>query len=956
MNSYLLFLLLGLGAGAVYALLGLGLVLEHRSSRVVNFAHGGLAMFCAYVYVELRDQGTLVLPVLGIPGEVRLSGQGLGMLPALALTLAYAAAAGALVYLLVFRPLRTASALAKVVASVGLMILLQALAVLRFGTDPRSAEPILPTGQLRLGELVVPQDRLWMAVVALLLAGLLAAGYRFTRFGLATQALAENEKGAVLLGWSAHRISAANWAIATMLAAVAGVLLVPVASLDPVQYTLFVIPALGCVLVARMQSFAVVAVAGLVLGTLQSLVTKFQAQYTWLPQHGLREGIPFLLIIVALVVLGRRLPSWDAQIGNRGAPLVVRGRRWWPAACAGVLVAAVALTILRGPYRAGLIQSLVTALLCCSLVVLTGYVGQISMAQLAFAGVGGFTFAKVATSWGLPLPLSLALAALAAVPLGFVIGLPAVRVRGVQLAVVTLGAGVVVEEFVFNNPDFTGGFVGAAVPPATLGGLDLDIRASTPEAYPRLGFGFLVLALLAIVGFALAHLRRTAAGRAMLSVKSNERAAASVGVDVAAVKLQSFVVAAAIAGLAGAVIGLQQGTLSGQSFSVFGSLGYLAVAYIAGIGRVAGAMVAGILLADGGLQIIILDRWIGFEEYQMLLIGLGLILAAINEPAGIAGRMAAVSGRIWAGLEGLAGARAQTSAKPALAPVAYLPPPAGATAQDDAAESSPAAPILTVESLTVRRGGVLAVDDVSLTVPKGAIVGLIGPNGAGKTTFIDAVTGFVPCARGHTRLRGAELSRLSPHRRARAGLARTFQSVELFDELTVADNVRVAADPHRLGGLVRDFLRRADADGEKAVVWALRLLDLADAADEAPGDLSNGHRKLVGVARALAARPALVMLDEPAAGLDTAESRDLAERLRRVRRAGVAVLLVDHDMSLVLDVCDWVYVLDFGRLIASGPPEVVSRDPAVLASYLGEPAVQAAALAGDRPTALVEEA
>jgi ABC-type branched-subunit amino acid transport system ATPase component/ABC-type branched-subunit amino acid transport system permease subunit len=802
----------------------------------------------------------------------------------------------------------------------------------------------------------------------------------------------------VLLGWSAHRVSAANWAVASMLAAVAGVLLVPIASLDPGQYTLFVIPALGCLLVARMRSFAIVAAAGLVLGMLQSLATKLQAQYPGLPQHGLREGIPFLAIIIALAVLGRRLPSWESGTGSGGAGAVIPDRRWWPTACVGVLAAAAALAMLHGPYRGGLIQSLITALLCCSLVVLTGYVGQISLAQLAFAGVGGFAFAKVATMWGLPLPVTLALASLAAVPLGLLVGIPAVRVRGVQLAVVTLGAGVVVEQFVFNNPGFTGGFAGAPVPPASLAGLNLDIRASTPEAYPRLAFGLLVLLLLAVVGCSLAHLRRTAAGRAMLAVKNNERAAAAVGVDVAATKLQAFVLAAAIAGLTGAVIGQQQGTLSGNSFSVFGSLGLLAVAYVAGIGRVAGAVVAGLLLAEGGLQVVVLERWIRFDRYQLLIVGCALIATAIAQPTGIAGRMERDFGSLRARLRALR--RPPASAGARLAAVGHLPPRhasadvagtvagtgAGAVAGaaggtvagrgagtgpgavagriDDGAAARSAvasvrsggAAVLTVDGLTVRRGGVLAVDDLSLTVPEGAIVGLIGPNGAGKTTFIDAVTGFVPPVAGRIRLRGVELSELRPHRRTRAGLARTFQSIELFDELSVADNVRVAADPPGTLAHARDFLRPGRSGSAESVTWVLELLDLSGAAQRAPGDLSNGQRKLVGVARALAARPALVLLDEPAAGLDTVESRELAERLRRVRRAGVSVLLVDHDMGLVLDVCDWVYVLDFGTLIASGPPDVISRDPTVLASYLGEPADRVAAAAGGARTGAEEGA
>jgi ABC-type branched-subunit amino acid transport system ATPase component/ABC-type branched-subunit amino acid transport system permease subunit len=956
MSIYLLFLLLGLGAGAGYALLGVGLVLEHRSSRLVNMAHGALAMFCAYVYVGLRDDGRLVLPVVGLPGQITVSRQGLPVWPSILITLGYAAVLGAVVYLLIFRPLRRSSPLAKVVASIGLMIALQALALIRFGTTPRTTEPILPHAPIRVGSVILLQDRLWMAALAVGLSAVLAGVYRFSRFGVVTEALSENEKGAVLLGWSAHRISAINWALATVLAAVAGILLVPISSLDPGQYSLFVIPALGCLLVARMRSFGAVTVVGLALGMLQSLMTKLQAQFPALPQHGPREGIPFLLIIIALTVLGRRLQSSATDLDGHGVSLVGRNRPWWPPALAAGGVGVVAMTALHGAYRAGLIQSLITALMCCSLVILTGYVGQISLAQLAFAGLGGFAFAKLSQAWQLPLPLSLALAGLAAIPLGLLVGIPAVRIRGVQLAMVTLGAAVVVQELVFKNSSvLTGGYSGARVPPAHFAGVNLDIQAATAAGYPRLAFGLLVLALLAVVGGTLAHLRRTAAGRAMLAVKNNERAAASLGVDVSAVKLQAFVVAAAVAGMAGAVIGLQQGTLSAASFGVFGSLNLLAVAYIGGISRVTGAVLAGLLLADGGLQTVVLSHWIDFGQYQMLIVGVALTISAITAPTGIAGQMEQGNARLLARLRArriaLAGRRAGAAADGApLADVLPLRPRVPVAARSGRSlppEPRPASQLaetlLTVERLTDRRGGVLAIDDISLTIPRGSIVGLIGPNGAGKTTFIDAVTGFLPVDAGTIRLGPLDVSRLPPHRRARAGLTRTFQSAELFDELTVTDNIRVGIDPRGPIAHLRDFLRFDRHRHRDRIGWVLDLLDLTEHADKAPTDLSNGQRKLVAVARALVARPALVLLDEPAAGLDSSESRDLARRLRLARDAGITILLVDHDMALVLNVCDWIHVFDFGRLIASGPPAVISCDPAVLASYLGEPveAVQA---------------
>lgn len=246
--------------------------------------------------------------------------------------------------------------------------------------------------------------------------------------------------------------------------------------------------------------------------------------------------------------------------------------------------------------------------------------------------------------------------------------------------------------------------------------------------------------------------------------------------------------------------------------------------------------------------------------------------------------------------------------------------------------------LLEVDDLLVAFGGVHALDGVDLTVERGSVTGLIGPNGAGKTTLIDAVTGFVPPTRGAVRFDGRDLAGLAPNKRAELGLVRTFQSLELFEDLSVGDNLRVAAEPEPWWGIF------AEATGftvpstvEADVGWALELMDLDGVADVQPSELSHGQRRLVSVARALAARPELVLLDEPAAGLDTSETELLGKHLRRLPEAGVSILLIDHDMSLVLDVCTHLHVLDFGRVIATGTPAEVRSNPDVVAAYLGVP-------------------
>ncbi len=244
--------------------------------------------------------------------------------------------------------------------------------------------------------------------------------------------------------------------------------------------------------------------------------------------------------------------------------------------------------------------------------------------------------------------------------------------------------------------------------------------------------------------------------------------------------------------------------------------------------------------------------------------------------------------------------------------------------------------VLTATGISVSFGGVLAVVGVDLEVGPGRLVGLIGPNGAGKTTFIDAISGFVRCT-GRVELDGEDLSGLPPHARARRGLARTWQSIELFDDLTVRENLLVASHRPSFWQTVRETVTPPAASTAE-IGPALELLGLEAVADELPSELSQGERKLVGIARALVAKPRLLCLDEPAAGLDTSESEELGRRLRRLADGGQATLLVDHDMGLVLGICDEIVVLEFGKVIARGPADTVRRDPQVIAAYLGSAA------------------
>jgi branched-subunit amino acid ABC-type transport system permease component len=662
MNQYFAFMLLGLGAGALYGAMAQGLVLAYRGAGVVNFSHGAVTMFVAYTYSELRRTGRM--PLLPLPNPLALvegvvnrffggdlalpdwptfldTGGPKSFLPALLLALLAGVVLGLLAHLLVFRPMRDAPQLAKVVAAVGIMIVLQSTASLRFGSDSRSVDSILPASGFRLAGIVVPWDRLILAGVTIALALALTLGYRRTTFGLATLAAAENEKGASLLGYSPDMLAAANWVAAMVLAGLVGILAAPVTTLSPVNFTLFVIPALAAALVARFSGFIVAAFAGLGLGMADQLVQFLDTKPStdWLPR-GSREAVPFLAIAITMMVRGDSLPTRGSL---RAAKLPAAPPVRHPGIGAAVLFVGgfVALSFLQFDVRQAISTSLIGVMLALSLVVLTGYVGQISLAQMAIAGFAAFSLTWVSGRWGVPFPIAPLLAALAAAALGVLVGIPALRVRGVNLAVITLSLALVLERMVFNNPTATqhnAQPIQADSPKLFGVGLGpFDPFVLGDDKIPSPVFGVFVLVCTALMCLAVANLRRSTTGRRMLAVRSNEAAAAAAGVDVARVKLTAFALSSFIAGLGGALLAYQAGgRLSPQGFAALQSLNLLAVAYLGGIASVGGAVVAGVTIL-GGVATVLFEKVVHIEAWQELAGGLGLIIVAIVHPTGVAG-------------------------------------------------------------------------------------------------------------------------------------------------------------------------------------------------------------------------------------------------------------------------------------------------------------------------------
>jgi ABC-type branched-subunit amino acid transport system ATPase component/ABC-type branched-subunit amino acid transport system permease subunit len=902
--NYVNFLILGLGNGSVFAALAMALVVTYRSSGVLNFGTGAQALYASYTYGLLRT-GRLLIPIPGVP-TLSIGGP-MAFAPALIITLVIQALLGVVLYEAVFRPLRHQRAVAKAVASLGVMGLLTALINLQVGAQQLLVAPIYPQNTFTIGSVRIPADRFWFAVTIVGIALLLGAVYRFTRFGLATRASAESEIGALVTGLSPENIALVNWAISGAVAGLAGVLIGPLVPLIPGSYTLFIVPALAAAVVGRLYSLTPAVVAGLLLGSFESVFVYLNSRYPSFPS-GAGQVLPLVMVLAVLLFRGRPLPTRGQLIQPTlgKAPLP---RHTVLPVVAGVPVAVLMLFLLQQSFRDAFILSLILSVLGLSLVVVTGYVGQISLAQLALAGVAGFLLSTFAHTWGIPFPFAPLLAALAATVVGVVFGLPALRIRGLFVAIVTLVLAVAIEAVWFQNNSLDGSSGGEPIPDPRLFGVDLGIGSGVQ--FPRIGFGLLCLFVLVVTAIGVTRLRRSRLGSAMLAVRANERSAAAAGVNVVRIKLIGFAIGAFIAGISGCLMAYMQTNVTFESFDALVGLLFFSTVFVAGITSVSGAILGG-LGASGGLLFVTTNHVVNFGNWYGVLLGIGVIQTVIFNPEGAVGPMYATLDKL----------RRRFVPSP---PSPHFPTMTPTVPSVEIAPRQPVhvsgAALLEVQGLSVHYGGVIAVNNVSLSVPEGQIVGLIGPNGAGKTTLIDALSGFTRYD-GHVVLAGQTLDNLPPHRRASRGLGRTFQSIDLYEDLSVEENV-----------VVGQHLARSSGSEQLAAV--LELLGLASYRDRNVGELSQGQRQLVSVARALAGEPRILLLDEPAAGLDSSESEWLADRLRIVRDSGVTIVLIDHDMSLVLGLCDQLYVLNFGSLIASGSPDRIRIDPLVVDAYLG---------------------
>jgi ABC-type branched-subunit amino acid transport system ATPase component/branched-subunit amino acid ABC-type transport system permease component len=923
MHQFLPFIVIGLASGAVYGLAGMGLVLTFKTSGILNFGYGAVAALNVFAFYFLNVDH-------GVPWPAVAAICLLVIAPVLGLLLE-----------LLARSLANASETVKVVATVGLILIVEAIGEFWYPSNPPAFPHFLSQSTVDILSVNVTWEQIILFLFSAVAAGVLYWFFRSVRLGIVMRGVVDNAELVSMAGDDPVRVRRWAWVIGTVFASVAGLLLAPALQMDGITLTTAVFAAFGAAAIGSFSSLPVTFAGGLVVGIATAFVDKYSATISWV--SGLPPALPFLILVLVLIVIPRH------RLVQRRLAATVRVRRSYQAparvrlASGAVAVALLAtVPVVQGGKIVLWSGALIDVILFMSLGLLVRRSGQISLCQLAFAAVGAAAFGHFASGFGIPWLLALVLATLVAVPVGALVAIPAVRVSGVFLALATLGFGILVQQvFYTQSYMFGASTLGVADPrpDVSIGGWNMSTDT---------GFYYLLLVIAVLVVLSVIWIGGGRLGRLLEAMADSPLALETQGTTTTVLKVIVFCVAAAMASLAGALTGMLYQFAVGSYFESFNSITLVVLVVIVTVGEPWYAVIAA-----GGYAIIPGYLTSGTTSTVLLLLfGIGAVAAPYGArggttPAALRSLLDRLGGRSPGTDHGSAD---PGDAAPRPVPPSQRPASRAELERPRAASSGPG---LAVCDLSVHFGGVKAVQHVSLTAPAGVITGLLGPNGAGKTTTFNACSGLRRPTAGQVLLHGADVTRYGPAERARRGLGRTFQRAELFDSLTVRQNIAIGREAPLAGrNPLAQLLgsRRSSQLVKAAAAEAMALTGTSRIADTQAGLLTVGQRRLVELARVLAGPFDMLLLDEPSSGLDAHETEQFGRVLETVVAArGCGILLVEHDMTLVRQVCDHVYVLDFGELIFEGTPEEMHQSADVRAAYLGDLPVAAPA-AGDDQT------